>query len=164
MNFKTMPTFIPPPTIYAPGRKDLVVGSNVQIKCELVIFDDNVRNIDLHWDFPRRDNAVLSRRMTKFQPPGLSGVTIWQNLSIAGLEEANAGNYSCYGQVTNHTKRGPEQVHRMPPTDIWRAGDAIIDDPEFFGSKDGRITIPEQKYLGKSINWIFNIFARPDPG
>ena len=163
MNFLTMPSYIPPPTIYAPGKRDLVVGANVSIKCELPIFENNVRNIDLHWQFPRRANAVLSpERPQSFRMQ--IGVGFWQNLTIVGLDEGNAGDYSCYGQVTNHTNRGEEWVHTISPADIWRAGDAIIDDPKFNGKEDGRITVAEEYFRGKPVNWVFSIFAHPDPG
>ena len=84
MNFLTMPSFIPPPTIDAPGKRDLVVGANVSIKCELHIFENNVRNIDLHWQFPQRDNAVLiPERPQSYRMQGWGmGVGFWQNLTI----------------------------------------------------------------------------------
>ena len=56
--FQPLPRFIRTPKMKFPKRKELKLGSNIEIECD-ISWESGSRHIDLKWDFPHASNAQL---------------------------------------------------------------------------------------------------------
>ena len=56
--FQPLPRFIRTPKMKFPRRKELKLGSDIEIVCEHS-WESSSRHIDLKWDFPHASNARL---------------------------------------------------------------------------------------------------------